>query len=54
MNEFYAYFFANLTTDYDRVIQQTIIESDFRFIYAIDRWVKKQTEISPNSTFYHQ
>lgn len=54
MNEFYQFFFANLTNASEREDQRLIIESDLTFIYSIEKWVNKQVAKSRKNTYLHE
>ncbi|XP_055299062.1 esterase B1-like isoform X2 [Sitodiplosis mosellana] len=54
MKEFYDFFYANATTNFERADQRLIVDSDFVFSYWTEKWVRKQLSVSDKNIFWHE
>ena len=54
MNELRNFIFSNATTTFDRADRRIMMNSDFKFVYFIEKWVQKHVAISRKDTFYHE
>lgn len=54
MNELRDFIFTDASSDFDRIDQRIIMDSDLFLTYAIEKWVQKQVQTSTKDTYYHQ
>ncbi|XP_031626976.1 esterase B1-like [Contarinia nasturtii] len=48
------FYFSNALTDEEKLRQRLIMDSDYYFVYFIEKWVEKHVAVSNKKTFYHR
>lgn len=53
-DEIRDFYFANVTTDFERADRFLVLNNDIIMNYFIEEWLLKQISVSQRDTYYHR